>query len=154
MSSRWLVRVLLVAICTMSASCALIFQGSTEEITVTSEPPGATVTLNTGETKTTPFTMTVPRNQDLQLHFQKAGYQPVNIADNSRVEPIAIIVDGIPLMIPWAVDASAGAGYEHQQSTVAAHLTPETGASPTNASDSGATSPTSPSASQKGENTN
>ena len=115
MSSRWLFRALLAVVCITSPSCALIFQGSTEEITVISEPPGATVTLSTGETKTTPFTMTVPRNQDLQLHFQKAGYQPVNISDSTRVEPI-IALDAIPFLLPWAIDASAGAGYEHQQS--------------------------------------
>ncbi|MGC2495348.1 hypothetical protein [Candidatus Binatus sp.] len=108
-------------------SCALIFQGTTEKINVASEPPGATVTLNDGETKVTPFSMTAPREKDLQFHFSKPGYQSADLADNSQVEPAFLVVDFIPLVIPWAIDASAGAGYEHQQSDVIAHLDPESG---------------------------
>jgi len=106
-------------------SCALIFQGTTEEINVASDPPGATATLNDGETKVTPFSMTAPREKDLQFHFSKPGYQSADVADNSTVEPGFLVVDAIPLLIPWAVDASAGAGFAHQQTTVTAHLDPE-----------------------------
>jgi hypothetical protein len=118
-------RALVIAICSVGVcSCALIFQGTTEEINVASEPPGATVTLNDGETKVTPFSMTAPRNKDLQFHFTKAGYQSSDLADNSQVEPGFLVVDSIPLLIPWAVDASQGAGFAHQQTTVVAHLDP------------------------------
>jgi PEGA domain len=108
-------------------SCMLLFQGTSEEVTVTSEPPGATVTLNNGETRVTPFTITVPRKQDLQLHFSKAGYQSADLVDGSQVEGL-IVIDVIPLMIPWAVDASAGAGFAHQQTALYAHLDPVAGA--------------------------
>jgi hypothetical protein len=110
-------------------SCALIFQGTTEEISVASDPPGATVTLNDGETKVTPFSMTAPREKDLQLHFTKPGYQSADLADNSRVEGgLLLIFEVIPLMIPWSIDAAEGAGFAHQQTTVTAHLEPESGA--------------------------
>jgi len=104
-------------------SCLLIFQGTTEQIEVASDPPGCTVTLNNGETMITPFTITVPREKDLQLHFSKAGYQSTDLVDNSQVEGL-IIVDVIPLMIPWGIDASAGAGFAHQQTSLYAHLDP------------------------------
>jgi hypothetical protein len=106
----------------------LLFQGTTEQINVVSDPPGATVTLNDGETKVTPFSMTAPREKDLQFHFSKPGYQSADLADNSRVEPGFLVVDFIPLVIPWAIDASAGAGYAHQQSDVIAHLDAESAA--------------------------
>jgi len=110
-------------------SCALIFQGTTEEINVASDPPGATVTLNDGETKVTPFSMTAPREKDLQLHFTKPGYQSADLADNSQVEGgLLLIFDVIPLMIPWSIDAAEGAGFAHQQTTVTAHLEPESAA--------------------------
>jgi hypothetical protein len=110
-------------------SCGLVFQGTTEEINVASEPPGATVTLNDGETKVTPFSMTAPREKDLQFHFSKPGYQSADVADNSQVEGgLLLIFDVIPLMIPWSIDAAAGAGFAHQQTTVTAHLEPESGA--------------------------
>jgi len=106
-------------------SCALLFQGTTENIDILSDPPGANVTLNSGETGVTPFSVTVPRSEDLQLHFDKPGYEPVNLTDNCRVEPV-VVLDAIPLLIPWAVDAAAGAGYEHQQSVITAHLKSQT----------------------------
>lgn len=121
-------------------SCVLLFQGTSEEITVTSDPPGATVTLNNGETRVTPFTITVPRKQDLQLHFSKTGYQSADLVDSSQVEA-AVVVDVIPLMIPWAIDASAGAGFAHQQTSLHAHLDPEAGAPGDSQSRSGAPSP-------------
>src|ERR1700693_3741741 len=109
-------------------SCALLFQGTTEEINVASDPPGATATLNDGETKVTPFSITAPRDKDLQFHFSKPGYQSADVSDNSTVEPGFLVVDSIPLLIPWAVDASAGAGFAHQQASLVAHLDPESDA--------------------------
>lgn len=108
-------------------SCLLLFQGTTEDINVASDPPGATVTLNDRETKVTPFSITAPREKDLQFHFSKPGYQSADVSDNSRVEPESF-VDFFPLVLPWAVDASAGAGFEHQQTSVTVHLDPEPGA--------------------------
>jgi hypothetical protein len=126
-----LARALGVLLCAIGSvgvcSCALIFQGTTEEINVASDPPGATVTVNDGETKVTPFSMTVPREKDLQFHFSKPGYQSADLADNSQVEGI-VVLDVIPLMIPWSIDAAEGAGFAHQQTTVTAHLDPESGA--------------------------
>jgi len=124
MLSRSLLALAVVPIALGACSCLLLFQGTSEEITVTSDPPGATVTLNNGETRVTPFTITVPRREDLQLHFSKGGYQSTDLIDGSQVES-AIVVDVIPLMIPWAIDASAGAGFAHQQTSLYAHLDPE-----------------------------
>jgi hypothetical protein len=109
-------------------SCGLLFQGTTEEINVASDPPGATVTLDDGETKVTPFSMTVPRQKDLQFHFSKPGYQSAEVVDNSQVEFGYMTADFIPLMLPWSIDAAAGAGYAHQQASVTAHLDPLEGA--------------------------
>lgn len=105
----------------------LLFQGTTEEINVASDPPGATVNLNNGETRVTPFAITVPRSEDLQLHFSKTGYQSADLVDSSQVEPM-VVVDVILLLIPWGIDAAAGAGFAHQQTALYARLDPEPGA--------------------------
>jgi len=111
-----------------ACSCGLLFQGTTEEINVTSDPPGATVTLNDGETKVTPFSITVPREKDLQFHFSKPGYESADVVDNSQAEFGYMTADFIPLMLPWTIDAAAGAGFAHQQASVTAHLDPSEGA--------------------------
>ena len=129
MKLRWAVWALAFAAISVGAgSCALMSQGTTEEITVSSDPSGATVTLNNGETRVTPFSIVVPREQDLQLHFSKSGYQSADVDDNSRVEGGYLAADVIPFMIPWAIDASSGAGFAHQKTSVTAHLDPEAGA--------------------------
>lgn len=125
MNLRPLSRTLMLALSSIAiCSCGLIFQGTTETISVESDPPAATVTMDNGVTMTTPFTINVPREQDLNFHFSKPGYQSVNLSDNSRVEPLVLIVDTIPLMIPWAIDAGTGAGFVHQRSFVRARLDP------------------------------
>ena len=109
--SAWMFAALSVTAC----SCGLLPQGTTEEINVASDPPGVTVTLDDGETKVTPFSITVPRQKDLQFHFSKPGYQSADVVDNSQVEFGYMTADFIPLMLPWSFDAAAGAGFAHQQ---------------------------------------
>ena len=125
----WLARtlrtVVFASISLGACSCALLFQGTTEEINVASDPPGASVTLNDGETKVTPFAMTSQRNKDLQFHFSKAGYQSTDMSDNSKIEPGFLVVDAIPLLVPWAIDEAEGAGFTHQETSIVAHLDPE-----------------------------
>ena len=119
-------------ILSLSASgCALIFQGTTENISVTSEPSGATVTTSDGVPRVTPFTMTAPREQDLQFHFSKPGYQSTDVLDRSKVEPEFLVPDIIPFMIPWAIDAGSGAGFEHDRTSVTARLDPDPSVSQT-----------------------
>ena len=113
-----------------ASSCALIFQGNTEQISVASEPPGAAVTLNNGVAMTTPFSIDVRREDDLQLHFAKPGYQSTDVEDNSEVEPGYLMADIIPFMIPWAIDAGSGAGFAHQQTSISVHLDPQESAHP------------------------
>lgn len=107
-----------------TSSCALLLQGTTDQVAVMSEPPGATATLSNGETHVTPFTMTVPRQQDLQFHFSKPGYQSTDVTDDSQVEGGYLAAD-IFTFLGWPIDAATGAYFAHQQSTVIAHLDPE-----------------------------
>ncbi len=90
-------------------SCSLIFHGTSEQIQVNSDPPGATVTLHNGESAVTPFSLTVPRNEDLQLHFSKPGYQSADLTDDTLTDRL-MPLDLIPFMLPWAIDLAAGAG--------------------------------------------
>jgi PEGA domain len=127
MKSIWVARAFALGAAAAVWSCALLTQGTTEEIQVNSDPPGATVRLNNGETGVTPFSTVVPREQDIQFHFSKPGYQSADLSDNSQVEAGYLVADTIPLLIPWMVDASSGAGFAHQQTAVTARLDPVDG---------------------------
>ncbi len=114
-------------------SCALVSHGRTEEIAVTSDPPGATATLANGETHVTPFTITVPREQDLQFHFSKPGYQSADIIDDSRIEGGYLAADLLILFIGWPVDGATGAYFEHQEPSIMVRLDPTATAAPAGA---------------------
>jgi len=112
-----------------TCSCASLLHGTTEQVTVMSDPSGATATLSNGGTHVTPFTMAVPRQQDLQFHFSKPGYQSTDVADDSHIEGGYLAADFFTF-IGWPIDAATGAYFAHQQSTVIAHLEPEQTAAP------------------------
>src|SRR5258708_12355865 len=76
-----------------ASGCATLFQGTNEEIMVESDPPGAQVSVNDGRQGTTPFSMKVNRNDDLEIHVSKAGYSPTDIADTSHPECAYVVSD-------------------------------------------------------------
>ena len=63
-----------------------LFQGTHEEIMVESDPPGAQVSINDSRNGTTPYSIKVDRNDDVDIHVSKPGYAPVDIADASHME--------------------------------------------------------------------
>ena len=75
------------------SSCAALVHGTTENIDVSSEPPGAAVVVSNGQTGTTPFTMVARRDQGLVFHFSKTGYQSVDVLNESEMETGALVSD-------------------------------------------------------------
>lgn len=117
--------VMVLSIAGLCSSCAtLLFRGSTEEISVNSDPPGATATLDNGETTVTPFSITVPRRSDVHFHFSKPGYESVDFSDDAEPQPQYFYPDLLVLFIPLVAetDAWTGAEFEHQESEVFVHL--------------------------------
>lgn len=55
------------------SGCTLIVQGTSQTVTFTSEPPGATFTV-AGQTATTPATLEVPKD-DYHIAFRHEGYE-------------------------------------------------------------------------------
>jgi predicted small secreted protein len=123
---------MLVAAALTIASCANFMHGKDEDINVTSNPPGADVTLSNGMTGVTPFTITVPRERDLVFHFSKSGYQPTDINNISQVESRYIAADWASMLLTaipfaWISDVSSGAAHTHQLTTINADLVADPG---------------------------
>lgn len=92
---------------------------------VASDPAGAQVTVNDGRSGSTPYSMRVNRNEDLQIHVSKAGYSPYDESDNSRIEWGYLVSDiFFTGLIGLAVDGLDGAMFYHNQAMVTAHLEP------------------------------
>jgi len=124
-----------------ASGCATLFQGTNEEIMVASDPAGAQVSINDGRQGTTPYSMRVNRNDDLQIHVSKPGYSSTDISDTSHVEWGYLVSDlFFTGLIGLAVDGIDGAMFYHNQAMVSAHLDPIV-ASPVVQSDMGAAAP-------------
>ena len=106
-----------------SSSCATLFQGTSEEIMIASDPAGAQVNVNDGRSGVTPYSMRVNRDEDLQIHVSKAGYMPYDEADASHVQWGYLVSDlFFTGLIGLAVDGIDGAMFYHNQAMVTAHL--------------------------------
>jgi hypothetical protein len=113
------------AVCSLlGSSCATMLKGTSDEIAVVSDPPGAEVSVNDADKGPTPLTFTVPSKQEVHITVAKAGYQPEELQDpvNFRwgYEAWAFIA----YIIPMVVDMSDGAAWGHDHLTLTAHLEP------------------------------
>jgi PEGA domain len=107
----------------LCSSCATLFQGNKEEVMVNSNPAGAQVVVNDGRSGTTPYSIRVGRDDDLQIHVSKIGYSSTDITDTSHMEWGYFIADFFFTgLIGLAIDGLDGAMFYHDQTMVAAHL--------------------------------
>lgn len=101
----------LLALVALSSGCATIVNGKTQEISIASVPPGATVMIDGTQTVLTPTKVALRRNKDYVLTFMKDGYQ-------TQVVPVTGVLSGWLLgnivfggLIGGGVDAATGAGF-------------------------------------------
>ena len=115
----------LLAICSLiSSSCATMLKGTSDEITVVSDPNGADVVVNETREGTTPVTFTVPSKQDLTVTVTKAGYTSEDMQDPASFRWGYEAWAFIAYIIPMVVDLSDGAAWGHDHLTLTAHLEP------------------------------
>lgn len=97
--------------CGTLAACATIISGSTQDLDVSSVPPGATVTAEPGGYRvTTPAKLTLKRKDaPYRLTFALDGYEPYNVTVSSGTNGWVfgnLIIGGL---IGIIVDSSSGA---------------------------------------------
>jgi len=104
--------------------CATIITGTTQNISFTSDPTGAKVSVG-GMTGTTPTVLTLNRNGSLMVNFEKQGYLSTQITLSRGFEPMFlgnIIIGGL---IGMAIDFVSGAVFKLSPEHVNATLAPE-----------------------------
>ena len=98
----------LVSLC----GCATILNGTSQKIPVSSEPAGATVTVDSNNVYTTPVKLRLERRRDHTLVFTKDGFdtQTVNV-----MHVLSEVVCGNTLLfgpLGWVFDMCAGTQYK------------------------------------------
>ncbi|MFA5256068.1 MAG: PEGA domain-containing protein [Candidatus Omnitrophota bacterium] len=102
-------------ICLLSVclcGCATILNGTSQKIPVSSEPAGATVTVDSGSVYTTPVKLRLERRRDHTLVFTQDGFdaQTVNV-----MHVLSESVCGNTLLfgpLGWVFDMYAGIQYK------------------------------------------
>jgi len=120
MSSRSVLPFLLPAL----AGCALMVQGTSQEVALDSRPPGATFTVG-GVSGTTPRRIELPKD-DYRITFSLPGYLPRTLELKRQVS--AYFYGSIALgFVASAIDIATGAWKEFQTTEVLAVLEPAPG---------------------------
>lgn len=57
----------------MLSGCATMFRGTTQQVSINTDPPGATVTTSTGQSCTSPCLFEAQRKNTLQVTIEKDG---------------------------------------------------------------------------------
>lgn len=97
-----------------SAGCATVIRGTQQDFAIESAPAGATASLSTGQTCTTPCELRLPRKRDFDVTFSMDGYETgtAHVTSGwSRGGTQTFIVGNLILggLIGMGVDASNGA---------------------------------------------
>ena len=117
------------AACAALGGCASITRGTTEQITVTTEPPGAAVRTSMAHAcPASPCTFQVGRKDEFVVTASKPGYRDASMPVKTKVAGNGaagfagnVLVGGV---IGMGVDASTGAALDHYPNPVVLTLEP------------------------------
>lgn len=132
-------KLLTAAILALTVSgCATITRGTTNQVTVSSEPGGAEAISSSGLIcPSTPCTWEISRKTEFAVTFKKQGYNTEQVQVGTKVAGSGaagfagnVLAGGL---IGMGVDASTGATLEHFPNPVFVNLTPLTAAKPVRA---------------------
>ncbi len=134
------------ALAMFGTGCATVTRGTTEVLTVTSAPSGATVSMSNGERCETPCAVQLKRKFPLAVEICKQGYAPVVTNILSQISGAGsagmagnVLVGGI---IGAGVDAASGAMRDLRPNPLSVTL---------EAADPGCITPTFPAVPEKGQ---
>lgn len=104
--------------------CATIVKGTTQQIPVASDPPGAEVTADGQLIGQAPVTVTLERKRDHLITVSKEGYSQKSIAITKSTGGAVwgnLLAGGL---IGWGIDATSGAQYNLSPESISVQLTP------------------------------
>lgn len=101
-SAQRMVGITSLMVCYLNLSACSIFGGSSQALTVNSEPPGANVLINGTLAGTTPLQHQVPRRGDLTIEVQKNGYTPQSRTTGRKLSSVGIVdvIGGALFLLP------------------------------------------------------
>jgi hypothetical protein len=101
--------VLIVASAVMVAGsgCATMFTGTSQQVTVSSQPSGARVFVNGNYYGVTPVALMLKTRRDYNIILQRDGFQDTTASVARRFNPVALL--NVFSLLCWVVDGFSGA---------------------------------------------
>ena len=87
--------------------CATIMRGTNQQISINTNPSGANIVLSNGQSCSSPCTLTVRRDQSLQITVTKEGCQTQTASMIPALAGAGVILGGL-------IDYGTGAVYDLQ----------------------------------------
>lgn len=103
------------------SGCATMFTGTTEVISIHSDPPGAKVSFTDGRTCVTPCAESVKKKGDIALSISKEGCRTHTTTIRSKIGAAGVVSPLITLA-GGAIDYSTGAVYHHEPNPLSVRL--------------------------------
>ena len=105
----------LFSVLSLTTGCATLITGTTEAVSINTDPVGARVELSNGSTCMTPCNIEVPKKGTLQVTLRKDGCRTHTTALIPTLSGSGVILGGL-------IDYGTGAVYHHQPNPLFVHL--------------------------------
>jgi hypothetical protein len=92
--------------------CATVFKGTSRDLQINSDPPGAEVYIDGSLEGSTPTTVSVKSTMNHRVSLKMDGYEPLDTVVFKQISPVWVSVDLMLLWLPAIVDMATGAWYE------------------------------------------
>ena len=131
MSRRITIRIAALIVAAAHLSACSLSGPRMQTITVSSDPEGAKVRINTESVGTTPVRVQVRRSEDLLIEVQKPGYETAYRKSTRTLSGLgfADLVGGVIILIPL-IGLISPAAWEHEPASFGVTLDPEAPAEP------------------------
>lgn len=116
--SRAIAVVILTAFFTVG--CATVFTGTSDTVTIKSEPSGAKIYLNGNYEGDTPTSLILKRDKDYNVMLKKAGFENTSATITRSFNAVSILNLLSPLC--WIVDVVTGALWKFDRNTITVTL--------------------------------
>lgn len=120
--SAWLVAGITVLCATASGGCATMFTGSVQQMTVSSQPPGARVFIDGAYTGVTPMTLMLKTERDHMVTLQHEGYRDTISPVSREFNPVAAL--NLLSLVCWVIDIATGALWRFPPNAIYVALQP------------------------------
>jgi PEGA domain len=122
-----LLGVLMLVVATAGAGCATLVNGTSQQVSFSSDPPGATVIADGINVGTTPVTFSLTRRDSHAIRIKKTGYVPYETTTVSVCNPNWMAIESFflpALLISYPIDYHYGGDCRVEPEEVSAHLLP------------------------------